>query len=375
MHLSQLSLTHFKNYSQANFRFSPNLNILFGKNGAGKTNVLDAIYYLSITKSYFNSVDHQQILQGDSYFVVEGIVNRAQLEETTRLVFQKGQGKTLMVNNNPVEKFSAHIGSLPLVMIAPGDIQLIYEGSEARRKFFDLIISQCNAMYLHELMQYQRTLDQRNKLLKDFFENRYFNRELLEVYNTQLSVSGTYLHRERLKFLQVFRPMFLENYMKIAAGAESVDLIYESDLNKHLFDHLLRETESADIDLLRTTRGIHKDDLVFMLDNNLLKKFGSQGQQKSFIIALKLAQFQYLEQMKGSKPILLLDDIFEKLDQSRLLELFKWVSEGVFGQIFITDTQHERSDELVKAAGLPASFFEIVNGEVLPFETNPSLRK
>ncbi|OYU95480.1 MAG: DNA replication and repair protein RecF [Bacteroidetes bacterium B1(2017)] len=374
MHLSELSLTQFKNYQQASFRFNPNLNILFGLNGAGKTNVLDAIYYLSITKSYFNSVDHQQILQGNHFFVIEGQLNLETVTQKLRLIFQKGIGKSLLINNNEVEKFSSHIGAMPLVMIAPGDIQLIYEGSEERRKFMDLIISQCDRVYLHELMQYQRAIDQRNKLLKDFFENRYFNRELLEVYNTQLGSSGSYVHRARVSFIELFKPFFIENYQKLAGKDEGANLVYDSDLNKQFYPDILIASESADIDLLRTTRGIHRDDIQFLLDDNPLKKFGSQGQQKSFIIALKLAQFQYLHLKKGIKPLLLLDDIFEKLDHSRLTHLFNLVSEGVFGQIFITDTQHQRADELVQATGLPATFFHIQEADVLPFETNPSLR-
>lgn len=365
MYLSQLSLNYFKNYPQTTFRFSPKINVLYGKNGAGKTNVLDAIYYLSITKSYFNSVDHQQILQGEQYFVLEALVNREDVSEKLRLVFQRGLGKKLLVNNNELEKFSEHIGALPIVMIAPGDIQLIYEGSEERRKFVDLIISQCDRIYLHELMQYQKTLDQRNKLLKDFFENRYFNRDLLEVYNEQLGRSGTYIYRVRLAFLDIFKPLFLENYKTLSGTDEQVDLVFESDLNKQIYPDLLILHEQADIDLLRTTRGIHKDDLVFILQHNPLKKFGSQGQQKSFIISLKLAQFQYLEKMKGVKPLLLLDDIFEKLDQTRLKELFKWITNGNFGQIFITDTQKERAQAILGELAIDPTFFEIREGEIV----------
>jgi DNA replication and repair protein RecF len=365
MYLSQLSLNQFKNYPQSTFRFSPKINVLFGKNGAGKTNVLDAIYYLSITKSYFNSVDHQQILQGEQYFVLEAVLNRDDISEKLRLIFQRGLGKKLLINNNELQKFSEHIGAMPVVMIAPGDIQLIYEGSEERRKFVDLIISQCDKVYLYELMQYQKTVDQRNKLLKDFFENRYFNRDLLEVYNEQLGKCGTYIYRARLAFLDVFKPLFLENYKTLSGTNEEPDLVFESDLNRHIYPDLLVLHEQADVDLLRTTRGIHKDDLVFILQHNPLKKFGSQGQQKSFIISLKLAQFQYLEKMKGVKPLLLLDDIFEKLDQTRLQELFKWIANGDFGQIFITDTQKERSQVILGQIAERPHYFEIGNGTIL----------
>lgn len=364
MHLTELRLTNFKNYSSDLFAFGEGLNVFYGKNGAGKTNVLDAIYYLSVTKSYFNSVDHQQILQGESYFVLEAKLTHQDIMQSLRLVFQKGIGKSLLVNNNEVEKFSAHFGSMPVVMIAPGDISLIYEGSEERRKFMDMIISQHDRVYLSELSIYQRTLDQRNKLLKDFYENRYMNRELLDVYNEQLSSSGANVFRLRSKFIEEFRPLFLSNYEKLAGNAEKVSLVFESDLLKNYYPKLLHDSEQADIDLLRTTRGVHRDDLQFLLQQNPLKKFGSQGQQKSFIIALKLAQFQYLEQKKGLKPILLLDDIFEKLDQVRLNELFAWMAEGVFGQVFITDTQRPRLEELLQRMNLQANYFHIEEGKI-----------
>ncbi len=365
MHLNQLSLTHFKNYTEASFRFSPFVNVFFGKNGAGKTNVLDAIYYLAITRSYFNVIDQQQVQHGEQFFALQANLMREDQEIALRLFFQRGLGKRLLVQQKEVEKFSEHIGQMPVVMIAPGDIQLIYEGSEERRKFIDLLISQCNRMYLHELQSYQRSLDQRNKLLKDFYENRYFDRDLLGVYNEQLIATGSYIHRIRHAFLDDFRPLFLSNYVRLAGANEQVSLQYESDLNKITFPDLLRQSESADIDLLRTTKGIHKDDWSFGIDQQALKKFGSQGQQKTYIIALKLAQFQYLHIQKGIKPILLLDDIFEKLDQLRLAELFKWMSEGLFGQIFITDTQEKRLREMLVQTDLSCEFFAIENGSVI----------
>ena len=365
MHLTQLSLSHFKNYTEANFRFSPSLNVFFGKNGAGKTNVLDAIYYLAITRSYFNSVDHQQIQHGEQFFALQANLIQEEIETELRLFFQRGIGKKLLVQQNEVEKFSEHIGQMPVVMIAPGDIQLIYEGSEDRRKFIDLLISQCNRIYLHELQSYQRSLDQRNKLLKDFHENRYFDRDLLATYNEQLIHSGSYIHRIRHKFIDDFKPLFLSNYQRLAGSNEQVNLSYESVLNKTTFANLLLQAESADVDLLRTTKGIHKDDWSFLIDQQVLKKFGSQGQQKTFIIALKLAQFQYLHLQKGVKPILLLDDIFEKLDQQRLAELFKWMSDGLFGQIFITDTQEKRLRAMLAQTPLPCVYFSIDNGVIV----------
>lgn len=365
MYLNQLTLTHFKNYNEASFNFSKLVNVFFGKNGAGKTNVLDAIYYLAITRSYFNSVDHQQIQHGEQFFAIQGNLFKEEQSMALRLYFQKGLGKKLLVQQKEVDKFSDHIGQMPVVMIAPGDIQLIYEGSEERRKFIDLLISQCNRVYLHELQVYQRSIEQRNQLLKDFYENRYFNRELLGVYNEQLINSGSYIHRIRHEFIDVFSPLFLNNYARLAGTNEAVSLSYESDLNRISFPELLRQSESADIDLLRTTKGIHKDDWAFLIERQLLKKFGSQGQQKTFIIALKLAQFQYLHLQKGVKPILLLDDIFEKLDQHRLAELFKWMSEGLFGQIFITDTQEKRLRDMLVQTELACAYFEIDNGAII----------
>lgn len=359
MYISKLTLKHFKNYSDAEFRFSPCLNVFYGKNGAGKTNVLDSIYYLAITRSYFNSIDQQQVQHGESYFAIEGDLVKGDNSETIRLFFQRGIGKKLLVQQNEVEKFSDHMGKMPVVMIAPGDIQLIYEGSEERRKFFDLLISTCNKIYLHKLQAYNKSLDQRNKLLKDFYENRYFDRDLLNVYNEQLLDAGSYIQRIRNQFMDDFGPLFLSNYKRLVGEEEQVNLKYESELNRAPFQDLLLRSESADIDLLRTTKGIHKDDWVFEMEGQSLKKFGSQGQQKSYIIALKLAQFQYLHLQKGEKPLLLLDDIFEKLDMQRLKQLFAWISEGLFGQIFITDTQESRLRAMLETIKLPCHYFKI----------------
>jgi DNA replication and repair protein RecF len=244
-------------------------------------------------------------------------------------------------------------------MIAPGDVALIQEGSEERRKFMDQVISQCDAMYLRELIQYNRILDQRNKLLKDFHFNGGFNRDLLESFNQQLVASGNYLFSKRSQFVEKMEPLFLQHYAWLSGDNEQAKVKYESELARVPFDVLLDQTESADLDLLRTTRGAHRDDLIFTMDGNPLKKFGSQGQQKSFLIALKLAQFDYLATLKNTKPLLLLDDIFEKLDQYRLAKLFAWIGEGKFGQVFLTDTQIERVKIMCEANKVEARYFEI----------------
>jgi DNA replication and repair protein RecF len=365
MHLESLYIQQFKNYESLQIQFAEGLNCFTGNNGAGKTNILDAIHYISFTKSYFNAIDQFQAFLGGHFFVIESVCAQQGIQETIRIVYQKGNGKILLVNGNELPKFSEHIGAIPLVMIAPGDISLIQEGSEERRKFIDQVISQCDKLYLNALIHYNKTLDQRNKLLKDFKLQGGFNRALLETYNEQLVQSGNYIFTKRASFIEQIIPLFLAHYQWISGPNEKVSMVYESDLSRATFEHLLDQTESADLDLMRTTRGVHRDDLTFLLGGNALKKFGSQGQQKSFLIALKLAQFDYLTQNKGKKPLLLLDDIFEKLDQTRLKKLFEQMADGKFGQVFLTDTQKERVLEMCKVNTLEAKFFDIDNGQIL----------
>lgn len=365
MHLESLYIQQFKNYESLQIQFAQGLNCFTGRNGAGKTNILDAIHYLSFTKSYFNGVDQFQAFLGGHYFVVESVCAQGDIQESIRIVFQKGIGKTLLVNGNEVPKFSTHIGAIPLVMIAPGDIALIQETAEERRKFMDQVISQFDKVYLNTLINYNKVLDQRNKLLKDFKLQGGFNRALLQTYNEQLVQTGNYLFTKRAAFIEKILPIFLSHYQWISGPDERVGISYESDLAKTPFDRLLDQTESADLDLMRTTRGVHRDDLIFTLAHNPMKKFGSQGQQKSFLIALKLAQFDFLSEVKGKKPLLLLDDIFEKLDQVRLSRLFAMMGEGKFGQVFLTDTQQERVVAMCASNAIEAKFFEIENGQLL----------
>lgn len=360
MHLESLVLTQFKNYADRAFEFGEGLNLLYGPNGAGKTNVLDAIHYLSLTRSYFNANDALQVMLSTSFFAVEGQVDYGQHKSRFRLWYQKGSGKKFMVNGNELPRFSDHVGSFPVVMIAPGDTSLIQEGSEVRRKWMDLVISQCDAQYLHALQHYQKHLDQRNKLLKDYLFTRQFDRTLLHTYNEGLVTYAGFIYRRRRQFLDDFKPLFLANLERISGGADLAALQLESDLNHAGMEQLLEASESADLDLGRTTKGPHRDDCAMLLSEQPVKKFGSQGQQKSFLIALKLAQFQYLESHNGQKPLLLLDDIFEKLDGNRLRELFHRIAEGGFGQIFITDTQAERTLEIWKDAGLSGRVIEVM---------------
>lgn len=345
LHIKNIGFQQFKNYQSAQISPCTQVNCFVGKNGAGKTNVLDALYYLSFTKSFFNTIDQQNIQHGEDYFSIQAKYVKNNLEEDALLVYLKGK-KTLKLNNNDVRKFSEHIGSYPLVMITPNDMMLLHEGSDERRKFIDGIISQTDKFYLSDLLAYNRILEQRNKQLKQFAENSYLDETLLETYNAQLVKHGKEVHEKRTLFLAQFIPVFNLYYEKISASNETVSITYESDLSKHDFEKLLPQYLSIDIAAQRTNKGIHKDELDFRINQFAVKKFGSQGQQKSFIIALKLAQYEYLKQHTGIKPLLLLDDIFEKLDQTRLNTLLQMIAQDEFGQIFITDTHLTRLQEV-----------------------------
>lgn len=363
--LQSLKINHYKNCADTFLSFNPQVNCLTGKNGSGKTNLLDAIYYLSFTRSFFHTPDQQIIQHEAGYLRVEGIYKRNELEEKVVIALQKGEKKSLKVNNNEVRKFADHIGQYPLVMITPNDIMLIHEGSEERRKFLDGMIAQTDKVYLNNLLAYNRTLEQRNRQLKVFAENGAFDETLLASYNEQLIRYGEALHIKRSSFLQEFIPVFRSYYQTISSSTELVNLIYESELNNNSLTHLLQQFEANDLAAQRTTKGIHKDDLLFEINAFPLKKYGSQGQQKSFIIALKLAQFSYLNQHMGIKPLLLLDDIFEKLDGERLKKLLSMIAHDDFGQIFITDTDLERLQLIFSLMpGVGVKYFSVNQGTI-----------
>ncbi len=340
------------------------INCFVGKNGSGKTNLLDAIYYLSFTKSYFNPLDIQNIKHGENMMSLEGLYLRNGMEEKVRIFVQKGEKKILKVNNNEPKKFADHIGRYPLVMITPNDIMLIHEGSEERRKFLDGLISQTDKFYLSDLLAYNRTLDQRNRQLKLYQEGGVFDPLLFETYNEQLLKSGSAIYEKRRSFLDEFIPVFREYYQHISSSNEWVNVFYASDLNHEELGLLIQRSEQQDIAAGRTTKGIHKDDLEFSIADYPLRKFGSQGQQKSFIIALKLAQYHYLKIKTGVKPLLLLDDIFEKLDAERLNKLLKMISEDTFGQIFVSDTHLPRLKEVFSGLRAEVKYFMIDNATI-----------
>ncbi len=343
MHLKQLSLTQYKNIRSKTFDFNPKINCFVGDNGKGKSNILDAIYHLAFGKSYFNPIASQNIQLGEDFFVVEGRYEREEREEKIVCSLKKGQKKVMKRNGKVYEKLSDHIGLIPTVIISPADRDLIAEGSSTRRKFMDGVIGQTDAVFLQNLIEYHKILSQRNALLKFFALNNTFESDTLAVYNDQLSQRSTALYEKRKAFMETFIPVFNTRYQDISEGNERVDLEYESQLHQNSHKALLESNLEKDKILQYTSTGIHKDDINFLLEAQPIKKFGSQGQQKTFLIALKLAQFDFLKKQTGGAPLLLLDDAFDKLDQKRVTQIISLVDQNDFGQIFLTDTHEERT--------------------------------
>jgi DNA replication and repair protein RecF len=364
MYLQQLSVINFRNYAEAQLAFSEGVNAFTGNNGAGKTNLLDAIHYLSLCKSYFNAIDSQQIKQGADFFIINGTFDRNEANETVACSVKRNQKKIFKRNKKDYQRLADHIGLFPLVMVSPYDVSIIMEGSEERRKFVDNVISQTDNPYLDELIAYNKVLANRNALLKSIADTGRFDPGLLEVLDEQLVASGTRIFQKRQAFMQNFTPVFNRYYSFLTEDAEQVELVYESQLLEHNFAALLTRTTEKDRILERTTAGIHRDDLDFRVHQMPLKKFGSQGQQKSFLIALKLAQYSYLQQQKGFKPLLLLDDIFDKLDERRITKLMQMVSQHEFGQVFITDTSAARVTQIFNQINVPLKLFTVSRGEV-----------
>jgi len=342
MHLHKIVLHNFKNYLEAEFDFSAKINCFVGNNGVGKTNLLDAIHYLSFCKSYFNPSDTQNIRHDGDFFAIHG--NYCRMNDTVeqlQCIQKKNQRKKFLFNKKEYERLADHIGQFPLVMISPSDRDLINEGSDLRRRYIDSVISQFDKFYLDDLINYNKALNQRNTLLKSFAEKRYFDPESLEIWNEQMVGLGTNIYQRRKSFLEEFIPLFQHYFRFISGGKEQVDLIYQSQLIDGSIRDLMKQAVDRDRAAQFSTVGIHKDDLEFLMDGYSLKRYASQGQQKSYVIAIKLAQFEFTRMTNGFKPILLLDDIFDKLDDYRVQQLIRLVSENSFGQVFITDTQEE----------------------------------
>ncbi|WP_036153422.1 DNA replication/repair protein RecF [Maribacter forsetii] len=348
MLLRQLSLINYKNFESKELLFDAKINCFVGDNGIGKTNILDSIYHLSFGKSYFNPVSSQNIRHGSDFFVIDGTFEKEGREEKIVCSLKKNNKKIIKRNGKAYDRFADHIGLLPLVIISPADRDLIIEGSDTRRKFIDGVISQSDKSYLQNLINYNKVVSQRNALLKYFAANRTFNKDTLAVYNEQMETYGTEIFKKRTSFLEAFIPIFQEQYKSITGNTEDVSLSYNSKLKDYDLLTLLNKNLDKDRALQYTSVGVHKDDLSFEISNYPIKKFGSQGQQKSFLIALKFAQFHFMKSQSGTTPILILDDIFDKLDEHRVSHIITLVNNENFGQIFISDTHADRTESVVK---------------------------
>ena len=365
MYLKSLRLANFKNCESAELAFSEKVNCLVGLNGAGKTNVLDSIYYLSFCKSFFNAADKLNIRHDQDFFSIHGVYGFDDKEdELVSCVQKRDSKKSFKRNKKEYERLSDHIGRIPLVMISPYDRDLINEGSELRRKFIDGVISQFDPLYLSALLKYNRALLQRNMQLRQFADTRHFDRSLLQLWDEQLCTCADDIHNKRKQFLEEFRPIFQHYYEMVSGAKEKVEVTYSSKLDTKQLHQLLEENLQQDTSSCYTNVGIHKDDLEFCLDGHPLKKFGSQGQQKSFVVSIRLAQFEYNYQKIGYKPILLLDDIFDKLDDQRVMKLVRLVGDNHFGQVFITDTQRQRIERLFEDTDINHKIFEVDSGHV-----------
>jgi DNA replication and repair protein RecF len=365
LNLEKLILTNFKNYTSERVNFSPTLNAIVGKNGMGKTNLLDAIYYLCMSKSNFSGNDRNVVQKTHDFFRLEGQFKRKEKKEKIVVKVIPGKQKIIERNGTAYSKLADHIGLFPVVIIAPDDTSLVTEGSEARRRFLDNTLSQSDPNYLTQLMRYNKVIRQRNAALKNMAIQHRFNATLIKTYDQQLLEPAALIFEKRKSFLEKIDPIFNEFYQKIAAHQETVQFNYKSKLIENSLEELLEENLEKDRILQRTTAGIHKDDLAFHLDNSPLKQFASQGQIKSFVLALKLAQFDFLKKIKNTSPILLLDDIFDKLDSSRVKQLLDLLLKNDFGQIFITDTHETRVEEIVKDLKIGYKKMEIKDGQCI----------
>lgn len=362
MELQRLTLTNFKNYEYQELEFSPRLNCFAGLNGMGKTNLLDAIYYICMGKSHTGLVDGNIARHEQDFFRIEAHFRRRGKPEKVVAKVQPRRRKVFERNDTPYQRLSEHIGLLPVVIIVPDDTHIILDGSEVRRRFLDNTLSQLDHRYLDHLITYTRVLSQRNAALKQFSEPRSFRPELIQVYDQQLLEPAQYIFEKRQQFIDTFRPRLLRNYEVICGQRETVDLAYLSQLSEQPLQQLLADATEKDRILQRTTVGIHKDDLELTIEGHPLKRFASQGQLKSYVLALKLGQYEVLRTEKNIHPLLLLDDIFDKLDQRRVAFLLELLTGQDFGQVFMTDTHQERLESIVQQVGADYCLFRVENG-------------
>ncbi|WNJ16303.1 DNA replication/repair protein RecF [Pontibacter sp. G13] len=372
MHFSNLHLIQFRNYPELQVSFSPDINCITGPNGAGKTNILDALHFLSFTKGFRSSQDQQAVQEGGDFFLDQGQWEDERGTYQVSCNYVKQKGKKILINQKPIKRVSEHIGRIPLVAVLPDDTELINGPSQSRRRFMDMLISQYDAAYLQHLMQYDKMIAQRNALLKHFQEVRAFDLDQLALWDEQLIPHGMAILEGRQEFVDRFLEVFAGYVSKIVSDKEVPHIRYRTQLEENTHEAWLalwdRQREKDRVNGY-TTAGVHRDDLVFQLDGQSVRNFGSQGQQKTFVLALKLGQYKLLESRSKKSPILLLDDIFDKLDEHRLSKIAEILDEDIRGQIFITDTSQNRlrgvfDDEKKRQV----RFFEVVDNQLLALE-------
>ena len=373
MILKRLSILNYKNIGEAQLELSPKMNCFIGSNGMGKTNVLDAVYYLSFCRSASNPIDSQVIRHEEPFCMIEGqyqtvgaesqepMANSEQL--TISVGMKRGQKKHFKRNKKEYKRLSEHIGLIPLVVVAPADAMLIEGGSEERRKLMDMVIAQYDRSYIDALSRYNNALQQRNILLK--MEDPAPDPLLMQLWEEQMAEAGETLYEKRRAFVDELIPLFQEYYQHISGGQERVGLTYVSHCQRGPLLEVIQRDRHKDMAVGYSLHGVHRDDLEFTLDGHLMKREGSQGQNKTYVIALKLAQFDFLKRT-GAKttPLLLLDDIFDKLDAQRVEQIVRLVSNDSFGQIFITDTNRDHLDQILSTTSLDYKIFHVSQGEV-----------
>jgi len=359
-YISKINIINYKSIDETSLDFCQKINCFVGKNGVGKTNLLDSIYYLSFCKSHTNSIDTQNIKHNADFMMLQGFFQTNIGEEEIYCGIKRRQKKVFKRNKVSYTKLSDHIGLIPVVLISPNDIELIWGGSEERRRFMDMIISQYDKNYLQSLINYNNILLQRNKMLKD----EVFDKDLMDICELQLDQYGQYIYQQRVKFIEKFTPVFNQYYEYISGGNEYVSFSYISQLHEINLKEKLEQTRQRDILIGYTTHGTHKDDLEMMIGEYPIKRVGSQGQNKTYLTSLKLAQFDFIKEINGEKPILLLDDIFDKLDDLRVEKIISLVSDNKFGQIFISDTNVDRLSKILKEMNQPYKIFKITNNKI-----------
>ncbi len=363
MFLKKIALINFKNYENSELEFSPKINCFAGDNGVGKTNMLDAIHYLCLCKSYFNPVDTENIAYDKEFAVIQGEFDIDGKTDEIYCGIQRSKRKIFKKNKKEYSKLADHIGLLPVVMISPLDYELILDGGEERRKFMNSVISQYDRDYLNVMIRFNKIIAQRNKLLKEQ-DNSSFSRDTLEIYNEEIAFAGDLIYSKRKEFTGKLIPIFQKYYNFISGEKEAVELIYQSQLEHGKYSELLNRSAGKDKILQYTTVGPHRDDLVLNLFGHNIRKTGSQGQQKTYLLALKLAQFDFIKEIKDRMPVLLLDDVFDKFDETRVRQIIKLVAEDQYGQIFITHTNLERIKSVLNEIPVEHKLFLVSQGKM-----------